>query len=159
MTTIALNKNEIACDLSSYFKYCPDSGKLYRDGTEVGTVRKDGYIKVSYKRNSLLAHRVAWVLHYGINPTGIIDHINGDKSDNRIVNLRLSNKSENGQNRKHCTKTNSTGYLGVHFHAGKFCASIKINGRKIHLGRFSTPEEAHAAYLEHKRINHKGNTL
>lgn len=159
MTTIALNKNEIACDLSKYFRYCQDTGSLLRNDKPVGTIRKDGYIKISYKRNSLLAHRVVWAIHYGRMPTDIIDHINGDKTDNRISNLREVNKSINGQNRKTATKKNPTGYLGVHLHAGKYCASIKFNGKKIHLGRYETAEEAHKVYLEEKRKLHTGNTL
>ena len=60
----------------------------------------NGYLRVSVLGKSHLAHRFAWFLHTGEWPSGVIDHINGDRSDNRIGNLRDVSPSENASNRR-----------------------------------------------------------
>jgi hypothetical protein len=87
----------------------------------------------------------------------LIDHINGDRSDNRIENLRLCNQSENMQNRSR-RGIGEAGLLGVHrFRYGKWCSAITKAGKKKWLGIFDTPEAAHAAYLIAKKDIHTFN--
>ena len=89
------------------------------------------------------AHRVAWAMHYGVWPENDVDHINGDRADNRIFNLRCSTRSENLRNRRKFPK-NKSGYVGVSFcnRRGKWNARIGVNGRYINAGYFDTKEEA-----------------
>lgn len=94
------------------------------------------------------AHRVAWALYYGEWPAGDIDHVNGDRSDNRITNLRSVDHQSNMQN-KAVYANSPLGSHGVSFHQTKqkFAAYITINKCRKHLGYFST---AHAALAARK---------
>jgi HNH endonuclease/AP2 domain len=74
-----------------------------------------------------------------------VDHINGDRKDNRRDNLRIATQSQNCANKKKL-KSNTSGYKGVHLYRGKWKSSIRANGKQIYLGSFSTPEQAHEAY-------------
>lgn len=107
----------------------------------------------------VMAHRIAWLIYFGHWPDGDIDHINGDRSDNRIINLRDVSRTINLQNRRSPQSTNATGYLGVHRDKRRYVAQIKTPDRNIRIGTFRTPEEAHAAYINAKRELHEGNTL
>ncbi len=77
----------------------------------------------------------------------IVDHINHDTLDNTRENLRIVTYSQNAQNRR-LTNRNASGIKGVNFSYGKWRARIRVNNKLIALGRFTTPEEAHAAYCE-----------
>lgn len=90
------------------------------------------------------------------NPDGqYVDHINGDKLDNRRCNLRLASNTENCRNSKR-PKSNTSGYKGVSFHKGanKWQAHIMVNRKSIYLGLFLTPEEAHKAYCDAAKKYH-----
>jgi hypothetical protein len=78
---------------------------------------------------------------YGEWPNCQIDHINGDRTDNRIVNLRAVSREENARNRK-VPKNSSTGIIGVTKEGGKWRAHIRIGGKKINLGRFENFDDA-----------------
>ena len=95
----------------------------------------NGYISLSINGSSHQAHRVAWFLFYGVNPDGFIDHINGDRSDNRIDNLRLVSDSENKKNRR-LQKNNSSGVPGVSLRGSGWRVRIKSNGKELFLGSF-----------------------
>ncbi len=83
-----------------------------------------------------------------VDPSIKIDHVNGNGLDNRKHNLRICSVQQNGANRA-ANRNNSLGIKGVHrTKYGKFRAIIKVNWRQVHLGNFSTKEEAHAAYVE-----------
>lgn len=89
-------------------------------------------------------------------PTGVlVDHANGDLSDNRRSNLRLCTHAENMRNRK-VSKANKLGLKGVYFdlHRGKYVAQIKFEGRRYRLGRFDTVDAAKFAYDEAARRLH-----
>lgn len=94
----------------------------------------------------LLAHRVAWAIHYGEWPKKQIDHINGDASDNRIENLRDVDHAENMKNRR-VHKNSKSGVIGVYWckSSGSWRADILVNGKKHHLGRFAKKDAAAAA--------------
>lgn len=92
-------------------------------------------------------HRLAWLFIYGKWPDGEIDHINMDRADNRIVNLREATPSQNQANRK-VRKRNKLGIKGVMLHKRdrKYVAQIKRGNKVKHLGYFQTAEEAAEAY-------------
>lgn len=120
-----------------------------------------GYHRVCIDSERYQAHRVAWLYHYGEWPEKFIDHINGDRADNRIVNLRAADAQLNLENLRHARVNNACGFLGVHWHAqsGKWRSQIISHGKKHHIGLFVTPELAHAAYVNAKRVLHKGCTI
>lgn len=93
------------------------------------------------------AHRLAWLHYYGEWPPQQLDHINGNRLDNRIINLRLATNAQNGRNRPASIK-NKTKLKGVSLHklSGLYRASITKDYKYHYLGYFSTPEEAHSAY-------------
>ena len=95
----------------------------------------------------MLAHRVAWVMTHGEWPKEMIDHINGDRSDNRLCNLRQATRSQNLINSK-LSSRNSSGFRGVSWCSAKQKWDARIySATKLRLlGRFKTKEEAIAAY-------------
>lgn len=93
-----------------------------------------------------MAHRVAWLLHFGFWPDQELDHINGIKDDNRISNLREVTHAENMQNRTKAMRSSSTGVLGVKPFRNGYIARIQRFGKRQHLGVFKTIEEASSAY-------------
>lgn len=95
---------------------------------------KDGYRKGSINKKHLRAHRVIWAMWNGRWPVGQVDHINGDRADNRIVNLREATQTDNQRNRKR-GKNNTSGVIGVRYREGigRWSAEIKVNGKKLHI--------------------------
>jgi hypothetical protein len=106
-----------------------------------------GYQKIKVNGNIYLAHRLAWLLHYGVWPENEIDHINNVRDDNRIENLREATRSQNGRN-KSSAKESSSKYLGVSWHkaTNKWQASIRVDGTLYYLGLFTVEEDAARAY-------------
>jgi hypothetical protein len=134
--------------------YNPETGvivwiKSHGNRAEVGDIAgtpSNGYVSIGFGGKQYRAHRIAWLLHYGSWPTGMIDHINGIRDDNRIANLRDVTNRVNSQNHQ-CHRD---GHLvGTHFHQAKqkWTASIQIDGEAFKLGTFNTEIEAHNAYL------------
>jgi hypothetical protein len=131
------------------WRYCeemPENWNARWAGIVAGTDDRYGYrvIKIDGKRH--FAHRVAWMIVTGEWPVDQIDHINGDTSDNRIANLRVVSRTENGRNAA-IPSHNTSGHIGVYWHkrCGKWLAQIKVDGRDIHLGRFVAKADAIAA--------------
>ena len=120
---------------------------------------KKGYRIIRAFGTEFRAYRLAWFYVHGVLPTGQVDHINGVRDDNRIVNLRDVSPSENQQNRRGPTSANKCGFLGVFAWQNKWRSRIKLNGRAIEVGMFDSPEAAHAAYLAKKRELHPGCTI
>ena len=106
-----------------------------------------------------LAHRLAWLWMTGEWPTADIDHIDGDPANNRWSNLRDVNRSTNVQNVRRARKNNKAGLLGVSPHGKSWRAVIGVEGKRINVGTFETPQLAHDAYLNAKRALHAGNML
>jgi hypothetical protein len=140
--------------LKEILEYDPDTGifrwKLDR-GAKTKTGDRAGYNHAGYRRIEIndvgyLAHRLVWLYIYGYIPTEL-DHINGIKHDNRLCNLREASRKENSINRNKRTD-NSSGYKGVNWHkaANKWQARIMVNGKRLQLGWFETPEDAYLAY-------------
>ena len=120
-----------------------------------------GYCYIGFKGKVYSAHRLAWLYVYGAFPKDDVDHINGDKMDNRIKNLRDVETVINCQNRRAARAGSKSGVMGAGWHKrlGKWAAQIRIAGKATHIGYFSTPEEAGQAYLEAKRQHHAGCTI
>lgn len=142
--------------------YDPETGYLMwrvprrgvRPDRLAGCPRRNGYAFVFVDGKFYLAHRVAWAVHTGSWPSANIDHVNGVKSDNRWVNLRLATTVENGRNRG-APSNNTSGFKGVSRNKKRWASSIYISRRKVHLGTFDTPEEAHAAYCKAASEHHR----
>lgn len=124
-------------------------------GSTAGRLHNQGYIRIAIDYKDYLAHRLAWLYVYGEWPKNEIDHINGVKTDNRIINLRQATREENCRNVK-VHKRNRLGIKGVSERIDcrlRFVANIRINGLVTCLGHYETAEEAKAAYdkaaLEH----------
>jgi len=129
------------------------------DFVSTGTQLK-GYRRLAIDSKRYLAHRCAWLYMYGEWPERDVDHINGDRGDNRLANLRDVARRTNLENLRKPRSDNHTGYLGVIAHpGGRFRARIQHNGKGIHIGMYATPDEAHAAYVEAKRRMHEGCTI
>ena len=124
-------------------------------GKVAGTQDKDGYNTIFVDGVIHKAHRLAWLYVHGVWPDGDIDHVNEDKTDNRISNLRdTRNTTANWLNRTLPSSLNRSGYRGVTQRPnGRWRANHTHNGVRRHLGNFDTAEQAHEAYLEAKRIS------
>ena len=145
--------------VAEWLSYCPQTGQITwrsdrwynaKKGTEAGCIcPATGYrrIRLGGKRKHQ-AHRIAWLLHYGIDPCPLeIDHIDGNRLNNKLENLRLATRQQNQFNRPK-NKNNSSGYKGVYKHKDKWRAGIRINGRICWLGVFATPELAAQAWRD-----------
>jgi hypothetical protein len=104
-----------------------------------------GYLVVKIDGQAFKVHRLVWKLLYGCDPAAEIDHINGDKSDNREINLREASSQQNRRNTP-AFKHSKTGIKGVWVQSGRFKSCIFMEGKQIYLGYFDTAEEARAAY-------------
>lgn len=95
------------------------------------------------------AHRAAWAMYYGKFPDGPLDHINRIRDDNRLVNLRLTNKSLNNFNSKQ-RSDNSSGFRGVSWckQRNKWISVISVDKQRFHLGYFCSKAEAAVAYAQ-----------
>ena len=145
-------------ELKRRVRYDPDTGKMYWKVTEAGHVTKDneaftapncGYKRGNFYGVPIYAHVAAWLLTYGEYPKGEIDHINRDRTDNRLSNLRDVTKSGNQHNTTiRCD--NKTGIMGVKRRkdTGGYEAQITINGDRKYLGRFKNLDDAIAARAE-----------
>jgi hypothetical protein len=116
--------------------------------------RRWGYRLIGLYGRVYSAHRLAWLYVYGAWPDGDIDHIDGNRDNNRIENLRVCTPKENAENR-HYTRGSSQ-YLGVCWNkkCKKWQASITIGGKIKYLGLHETEEAAHNSYLAMKRRYH-----
>lgn len=129
-------------------------GSATHAGKRAGSVRIDGYRSVKINMARHLEHRVCWVFISGSPvPEGMfVDHINGDRADNRAVNLRLATRAQNNANRRPKPGLLKGAYPSRS--PGKFESTIRANGKPLFLGTFSTAEEAHAAYVLAADIYH-----
>lgn len=141
---------------SHRFTYDPVTGNLYYNnpvhkglkGKVAGSRHSQGYWQVNLGHWTYLAHRVAWLLTHKEWPKSDLDHIDGDRQNNKLSNLRLCNSTTNAQNLK--SRTGSSKYKGVHKVKGKptnpYQTYIQILGKRKHIGYFSCEVEAAKAY-------------
>lgn len=116
-------------------------------GKKAGRVSFMGYWDVSIDNVRYRHHQLAWVYVTGKWPKDQIDHINGNKLDNRFCNLREASAAQNGWNVR--TNWNSSGLKGAHWNrnTGKYLAQIKVNGVRYSMGYHDTAKQAHQAYV------------
>lgn len=145
-------------ELMELFDYSKDSGEfkvkvkyntMYNVGDSPKTKNKDGYYQLRINGKMYIQHRLAWLYCYGEFPTGDLDHINHIKTDNRISNLRVVDKSENNRNLPK-RSDNTSGINGVWWHKDtkKWIAEGMFDGKKHYIGCFSDIEYAAIARKE-----------
>ena len=138
--------------LKELLRYDKETGQFYwrvrsnskvEAGCQAGTVAKEGHIVISIDSKKYYAHRLVWLYCYGHFPSEQIDHINHNKIDNRLFNLREVSHLENDRNHPK-QRNNTSGVTGVCWdkHANKWIAQIQVNGKMNHLGLFSNFNEA-----------------
>jgi hypothetical protein len=133
---------------SDLFMYFPNTGLLFwkelsgRRKNPISSLSK-GYLHGEHKGKRFKVHKVAWLLFYGNIPDGQIDHINGNRSDNRISNLRSVSNLENHRNMKKFS-TNKSGVVGVSWsnERQKWIATITVKRKVIQLGRYLSFDNA-----------------
>jgi hypothetical protein len=145
------------------FKWRVTRGSVVK-GDIAGGFKDRGYMQIGVDGVMYSLHRIAWLYANGTWPEGDIDHINGDRSDNRLANLRNVSRRMNLQNQRRPHKTNSCGFLGVYLEkkSQKYIARLRVPGCAHgghQIGRYDTAEEAGAAYIEAKRRLHAGCTI
>lgn len=119
-------------------------------GRPAGNHRTDGYVRIKLDRRLHMAHVLIWIMHHGDIPEWLeVDHRDGNPSNNRIENLRLATHKQNNCNMK-LARHSTTGFKGVtkRQNADRWRAYITQHGKRIWLGSFGSPEEAHRAYCE-----------
>jgi hypothetical protein len=139
-----------------YREQITDTRKRHRAGKQAGCLCKtNGYVIMTVDKQQFKAHRVAWLFMYGAWPAGLVDHINGNRADNRAINLRLATPTQNNINRG-MAPTNTSGMKGASWSttSQKWLAHISYGGKTHHLGFYATAQEAHAAYLGAAKILH-----
>ena len=143
--------------MREYLDYDPQTGIFtwkknlkgpVKKGMKAGAKHSRGYISIGFNGESYLAHRLAWAFaHNDISQDMQIDHINGNRQDNRISNLRLASHEDNCRNSKP-RKHNKSGIKGVRKENSRWAARIRVNKKEIWLGTFNTADEASQAYQD-----------
>lgn len=144
--------------LREKLRLCEDTGLLFwrddynwpsrgrkakRFDRPVGAPTKQGYLYINFNGATTTAHRVAWALHYGNWPDKHVDHINRCKTDNRISNLRLVDRTQNLTNSR-LYKNNKSGHRGVFWYprTNRWKARIRVNNKIIELGYHKDKDDA-----------------
>ncbi|HGW3055140.1 TPA: HNH endonuclease signature motif containing protein [Klebsiella pneumoniae] len=154
--------------IPEFLKYDPETGEFsrirvighrFKVGDKAGTVNKQGYVRIMMFGMGFQAHRLAFYFMTGELPPGDleVDHINGNRSDNKWSNLRLVTHAVNMQNSRK-PKHNTSGHPGIlqNKKTGKWAARISVSGRMIQLGEFLDKQEAINCYLAAKQRMHEG---
>ena len=120
-------------------------------GKEAGYVQPDGYLGVRIGGKHYPIHKLIWLIETGSYPTKMIDHINGDKKDNRISNLREVDNRRNQQNQKRHRLGHLVGATYIK-RSGLWLAQIQHGGKHHFLGYFDTELEAHQRYVQELKV-------
>ncbi len=150
-----VSKNDLTYEqVAERLLYDPYEGILrWRNGRMkgqmAGSVDTGGYRVVKMLGRRYKEHRLAWLLHYKQWPQYDVDHLDRNKLNNRIANLRDATPKTNARN---------VGWRGASFHktTGRWRAQIKVDGKKLHLGLFDCEQDALAAYRDAKMKHHSG---
>ena len=128
--------------LVDWKRYC-------KKGDKIGRPASTGYTVISIDYKQYLAHRLAWFYEYNEWPK-VIDHINHDKTDNKLSNIRNVSHSVNSKNYPSRRSINTSGARGVHWNKNseKWTACIGVDYKTIHLGSFETKLDAFSARVE-----------
>lgn len=121
-----------------------DRGSNKVNGKKAGCPNKNGYVQVKINGSYHKVHHIVWLLHGHDIPDGfVLDHINGDPSDNRFENLRLATRQQNNCNAR-VRNDNRSGVKGVSWYAksSKWLAQIQHKGKKLHVGLFQSIDDA-----------------
>lgn len=141
-------------DIAANFKYDENSPSCLVDsgGVARGYLRRDGYYVCTVSGKKYLAHRIVYAIHHAEVPP-ILDHINGNRSDNRISNLRAASSGENRQN---VTRRGGRSIQGATWHkrAGKWQVFVDLNNKRIYCGLYTCLLDARAAYIRTKNSLH-----
>ncbi len=162
--------DDIAERVRAALTYDPETGIFLRrgtrcgrwkDGTAIGHGDDNGYVRIRFEGKMWRAHRLAWLYVHGTLPEFPIDHVNGNRRDNRIVNLRAATVRVNNENIRSAKATSIVGLLGVSpGRRGGFTATIKteLAGHtvQLYLGLYESEAVAHAVYLDAKAKLHAG---
>lgn len=139
------------------FRWRADRRNGAKAGDPAGYLDECGYRRIQIDGRTYKAHRLALLIVNGKEPTQQVDHINGDKGDNRLCNLREVSNAENQQNVRKPRSNNKSGVLGVMRTRGnRYAAHIWSGGAQRYLGTFDSAEMAHQCYLMAKSQLHKG---
>lgn len=155
--------------LRELLHYDPETGHFTRlvsrphskVGDVAGCLNNQGYHRICIDYRDYQAHRLAWLYVHGVWPAHQIDHIDLDRANNRLANLREATKAQNSQNLRDARANSKSGFLGVSQskQAGKWRARIMLDGKEYRLGRFASADLAHAAYVQAKRELHPMGTI
>jgi hypothetical protein len=148
------NRLPPASQVREIFHYDPDTGlfiwktktaKNVVIGKMAGWLTDQGYVVLNILGKRFKAHSIAWLYVTGVPPACIIDHIDGNPSNNKFCNLREATLSQNQHNKR---KERSKAFKGVrpYNNTGKWKSYIRVKGKQESLGVYDTPEEAHRAY-------------
>jgi HNH endonuclease/AP2 domain len=145
-------RNDLTAEvIRGFFAYNPETGEFRRKNQRQRSRIRPAkqYRLIRFKGVLYKEHRLIWLHYYGRWPSKIVDHANGDRDDHRIVNLREASQSNNTMNSR-LRSDNTSGFKGVHWKEKlrKWGAVICKDGKRYHIGYFSTPEVAHAAYCK-----------
>ena len=142
-------------DYLNLFEYSREKGELiwkspplrnsYLIGKNAGNLNEHGYVQIRLNRKNFLVHRIIWAIEKGFE-SAMIDHINGNRSDNRIENLKHSNPRLNSNNLKRHREGKLVGATWVKSY-NKWWSRIRIKGKEIHLGYFETEKQANEMYM------------
>lgn len=124
------------------------TGRRAKVGEVAGAKHCKGYLQVTIDGKNHLAHRLVWLHVHGELPHSLIDHVNGDKADNQLANLRPATNAQNLSNRSMLNSNNTSGHRGVCWARanGKWRAEITSGTKSKHIGYFDTADEAATAY-------------
>lgn len=168
MSTLQSKSLPTQAEIKRLLHYDPQTGIFKRivtsggctPGSVAGTFDSFGYLQIRVGGRKYLAHRLAWLYVNGEFPEWDLDHINQNKADNRISNLREATRSQNRQN---CglQKNNTSGFRGVSWNSLFKCwvARIGLNGNRKCLGYFDSAEQANEAYIAAAKEFHTHNPL
>lgn len=145
--------------INSILQYEPETGLVHKksdkDRCQCGYTDKDGYWVVVIRGKHYRLHRVAFLL-MGLRAPKYVDHINGDRGDNRWQNLRAATHSQNCCNQK-VRSTNTSGEKNVYFdkRKGKWCVKLRVDGKRKHIGYYSNLEDAKISAINARSLYHK----